>query len=169
MSRSKKIIILSIICAIVISFGCASIVSKSTYPVSFSSNPDQANIKIVDKKGNAVYEGVTPTVVTLKAGAGFFTGQNYTVICTKPGCEPHEVKIKRDIDGWYVLGNIVFGGLIGWLIVDPATGAMWTLPKEVNIELAKQTTSLSEGGSLINIVLLDDIPADSHFKLIRIK
>lgn len=30
--------------------------------------------------------------------------------------------------GWYV-GNVVFGGLIGLLIVDPATGAMWGISR----------------------------------------
>ena len=35
------------------------------------------------------------------------------------------------MDPWYA-GNIVFGGIIGAL-VDPAAGAMWKLPKEVNI------------------------------------
>jgi len=35
---------------------------------------------------------------------------------------------------WYLAGNIVFGGIAGWLIVDPLTGAMWRLsPKEVNV------------------------------------
>jgi hypothetical protein len=169
MNRGNKIIIIGVICAVVVSFGCATIVSKSEYPVSFSSTPEHANIKILDKKGKVVHEGMTPTVVTLKAGAGFFTGQNYTVICTKPGCESKEVKIKREIDGWYVVGNFIFGGLIGWLIVDPATGAMWTLPKEVNIELAHQTTSLPGGEDQIHIVLLDDIPVHARSKLIRIK
>ena len=30
------------------------------------------------------------------------------------------------LNGWYI-GNVVFGGLIGLLIVDPETGAMWRL------------------------------------------
>lgn len=30
------------------------------------------------------------------------------------------------MNGWYI-GNLLFGGIIGLLIVDPATGAMWTL------------------------------------------
>ena len=38
-------------------------------------------------------------------------------------------------DGWYIGGNILVGGLIGWFIVDPLTGAMYTLPKEVNADL----------------------------------
>lgn len=29
---------------------------------------------------------------------------------------------------WFgIAGNFLFGGFIGWLIVDPATGGMWAL------------------------------------------
>ena len=35
--------------------------------------------------------------------------------------------IKPTPNGWYLAGNFIFGGLLGWLIVDPATGAMWNL------------------------------------------
>lgn len=34
------------------------------------------------------------------------------------------------MDGWY-MGNLLFGGFIGFLIVDPATGAMWKLDDNV--------------------------------------
>jgi hypothetical protein len=39
------------------------------------------------------------------------------------------------MDGWYI-GNILFGGVIGFLIVDPATGAMWKLGDPVYGNLA---------------------------------
>ena len=34
------------------------------------------------------------------------------------------LEITPDFNGWYI-GNILFGGLIGMIIVDPATGDMW--------------------------------------------
>lgn len=47
--------------------------------------------------------------------------------------------IKASANGWYIGGNIVFGGLIGWLAVDPFNGGMYTLkPKETNAILAPQ-------------------------------
>jgi hypothetical protein len=50
------------------------------------------------------------------------------------------------------LGNIVFGGLIGLLIVDPATGAMWKLEETQVINLAKnqinQTKPVNESSTL---------------------
>ena len=44
------------------------------------------------------------------------------------------------MDGWYI-GNILFGGLIGMLIVDPATGAMYNLPDRVDINLDQDASS----------------------------
>jgi hypothetical protein len=37
------------------------------------------------------------------------------------------------VNGWYV-GNVILGGMIDLLVVNPATGAMWTLtPKDLNL------------------------------------
>jgi hypothetical protein len=73
-----------------------------------------------------VCRGTTPASVTLDASAGYFDGQKYTVTFSKDGYDPTTVQIDSRINGWYV-GNIVFGRFIGWLIVDPLTGAMWAL------------------------------------------
>ncbi|MDP2932712.1 MAG: hypothetical protein Q8N81_01105, partial [bacterium] len=36
--------------------------------------------------------------------------------------------IKSSIEwGWYGGGNIIIGGLIGWVIVDPLTGGMYKI------------------------------------------
>jgi hypothetical protein len=47
------------------------------------------------------------------------------------------------VDGWY-FGNLLFGGLIGLLIVDPATGAMYKLePNEINCNLVSSAVALT--------------------------
>ena len=46
----------------------------------------------------------------------------------KIGFEDKVISIESSMDGWYI-ANILFGGLIGMLAVDPATGAMWKLPE----------------------------------------
>lgn len=106
--------------------GCASIVSDSRYPVTISSEPSGAGITIRNDSGQTIYAGTTPTTVNLNAGAGYFKGENYTVIFKKDGYSAFTGSIKRKLDPWY-FGNIFFGGFIGMLIVDPATGAMWKL------------------------------------------
>lgn len=37
---------------------------------------------------------------------------------------PQEHVLTPGINGWY-LGNLLFGGLLGWVIIDPITGAMY--------------------------------------------
>lgn len=114
--------------------GCASIVSDSTYPVAITSTPAGASYQITNEKGAVVRSGVTPDNVMLKAGAGYFDGETYKVSYQKDGYGGNSAVLNSGIDGWYWV-NIVFGGLIGMLIVDPITGAMYTLPTTANASL----------------------------------
>lgn len=105
---------------------CASIVSKSDYPVTItSSSPKEITVKN-KSTSSTVYSGTTPTTVTLSASGGYFQPAKYDVLYAS-GIQGLNAKI----DPWYV-GNILFGGIIG-LLVDPATGAMWKLPNEVHL------------------------------------
>ncbi|MDA0780785.1 MAG: hypothetical protein PQ612_06590 [Rickettsiales bacterium] len=59
--------------------GCASIISKSNYPVSITSSPSEAKFTVTDQKGIVVHKGETPSTITLKSGSGFFKGADYTI------------------------------------------------------------------------------------------
>jgi hypothetical protein len=137
---------------------CASILGKSQYPVTITSQPDRANITIVDDEGKQVYSGTTPTTVTLATKAGYFKGRHYTVTFSKDGYEKHTAEIRRGVSNWYIFGNMVFGGLIGWLIVDPATGAMWTLEEHLDVNLSPLKAAAAGDGTL-RIASIDDVPA----------
>jgi PEGA domain-containing protein len=166
--RSFKGFVCLALCVALATTGCASIVGKSQYPVTISSRPDQADITIVDEKGDSVYTGKTPTTVTLRTKARYFKGKNYTVTFQKEGYAKHVAQIHRGVSGWYMFGNFVFGGLIGWLIVDPATGAMWTLQKEVSVDLEPQSASApAESG--LRIVLLEDVPLPLRAQLTPVR
>ena len=154
------------LCVVLGTTGCASIIGKSQYPVTISSQPDHADITVTDEKGNIVYSGKTPTTVTLRTKAGYFKGKNYKVTFQKEGYAEHVAEIRRGVSGWYIFGNFFFGGLIGWLIVDPATGAMWTLQKEVSVDLTALSASAGEDSGL-RIGLLDDVPLLLRSQLIR--
>ncbi len=163
---NKMISILSIICFLL--SGCASIVSKSSYPVTITSNPDQARITITDEKGMAIYKGRTPSTLTLKAGEAYFHGKDYIVTFEKEGYEKQTAFIQRNLDGWYI-GNILFGGLIGMLIVDPLTGAMWKLDSPLTVNLVEKTASLENDAVRLQIVLIDDVPQHLRSKMVRVK
>jgi hypothetical protein len=113
---------------------CASIVSKSDWPMTIESCPSGAEITVWDEEGEVVHSGPAPAVITLTSKEGFFTKADYEVEATLAGYEPVRRKVRAGINPWY-FGNILFGGFIGLLIVDPATGAMWKLDDSVLVSL----------------------------------
>jgi uncharacterized protein YceK len=109
--------------------GCASIVSDSKPKVGLYSLPTNANYIIKDSKGSVLLKGVTPGAALLETSRGYFKSQSYTVTFQKDGYTETTVPLKSTVSGWY-WGNLLLGGLIGMLIVDPLTGAMYTLPED---------------------------------------
>ena len=141
--------------------GCASIFSGSTQTLTFKSVPDTANITIINKLGEKIHTGSTPATVTLKRGNGYFKPAGYQVTFSKEGFQTKTVQVKATVNGWYI-ANIIFGGLIGFLIVDPATGAMYTLsPSDINTLLdATQLVTTKKEQQSLTVMLVQDIPVD---------
>ncbi|WP_130286684.1 hypothetical protein [Aquimarina brevivitae] len=163
---SKKISVLGLAGLILFATSCASIVSKSTYPLSIDSAPSQASIVIKDKKGIEIFTGQTPATVDLKAGSGFFSKARYQVTFSKNGYDSKTIPVEFKLDGWY-FGNIVFGGVLGLLIIDPATGAMFKLENEfINETLAPTTASVENKG--LKVYTLDEIPEAWKTQLVQI-
>ena len=145
--------------------GCSSIVSKSDYSIAINSTPDDANFVVTNKAGQKVHGGTTPSTVTLKSSSGYFSGETYTISFTKNGYTTKIHTITSNIDGWY-FGNIIFGGLIGMLIVDPATGAMYNLPDRIDISLDSNVTSTKPES--LTISTIDSLTAEEISRLHRI-
>jgi len=144
--------------------GCSSIVSESMYPVSITSNPSQTNFVLQNKAGVTVHSGRTPETVTLNASSGFFKGETYKLTFKKAGYDDKTVEIQSTIDGWY-FGNILLGGFIGMLIIDPATGAMFKLPENASAQLDEDLASNTDESSL-TIALLETIPSNERNELV---
>ena len=147
--------------------GCASIVSDSHYPISVTSEPTGAHFEVRNSSGLVVQSGTTPATVSLESGDGYFSGADYTVNFKKEGYDSQALTIESSIDGWY-WANIGFGGLIGMLIVDPATGAMYKLPKVLNTGLNKSIASSDINNGAINIVSINSIPEEYKNSLVKI-
>ncbi len=123
--------------AIFLMSSCASIIHGPTQTVDFSSQPSGATITIDGKE-----YGKTPQAIELRR-KGREKGdksdkQMYDVKVALDGYYPYELKIKREMDGWF-LGNILFGGLIG-IIVDASNGSMYKLtPNQIIAQMNKST------------------------------
>lgn len=155
----KKLFIACSVLALSLS-GCASIISGSTQTMTFQSTPEYSNITISNRAGNKIHVGQSPVTINLKRGAGFFKPEKYQVTFEKEGFETKTINISSSINGWYV-GNILFGGWIGLLIVDPATGAMYTLDsKNSNVVLNDLKKDVAPNAQSLTIVSTDELPKD---------
>ena len=121
--------------------GCATIVSGRNYNIPLESNIQGASVKIY-RDTEVVKNSFTPGVVMLPAGGPFFRRYSYKFEFSKDGYETASVERSAGFNFWYV-GNVIFGGWIGLLLVDPLSGAMWRLnddPIQVNL-LKKEVLS----------------------------
>ena len=175
----KNIITHTLLAGLIISsVGCASIVNGPKKSVQFDTKPAGVTVSIVDKKGEPVVvqdaetkedltSFTTPRQVRMRRGAGFFSSQTYTITLSKEGYKDVTQEVKSTVNGWYI-GNVFFGGVIGLLIVDPATGAMWTLPDNVVGNL-QPLSSTKTGDDDLKIMNLTSVPNSVRDQLVKVK
>ena len=158
--RNDLILVLVIFLSFVIS-GCASIMSSGYQKVDIQSDPSEAAVKITNESGKVVFDSHTPASLNLGRGDGFFKGAKYTIEISKQGYKTEQLRLESNLNwGWYLIGNFLIGGLLGWIIIDPATGGMWYLtPDKVNPHMAQEASFLNQKDGLM-IVLLKDVPTD---------
>jgi hypothetical protein len=148
--------------------GCASIVDGGSAHVSVTTDPSDARVSVFNRAGEAVESQQTPALFSLKRGAGYFRGAEYRLVIQKDGYAKTELNLTTTVNGWY-FANLFFGGLIGLIIVDPATGAMYTLsPKNVSLVLAKQTASIQTHKDGLLVMLRKDVPAEFASRLVPV-
>lgn len=154
---------------ILLNSGCASIVSKSNWPIIVGSSPRGATVSITNKKGLEVYKGTTPSVLTLKSGAGFFSKESYRIKLSMTGYDDKVIPLECKLNGWYA-GNILIGGIIGFLIVDPATGAMYKLNTDaINEVLTEASLTQSQATPSLQILDIHAIPQHLQKNLVNVK
>lgn len=108
-----------------LAIGCATIIHGSSQDISISSAPDEAEVWI-----DGARMGTTPTKVTLKRK------NDYLVTVKKEGYKEATVKIEGATSAW-IIGNIIFGGIIGCGI-DFITGGAYDLkPERLDINMTK--------------------------------
>jgi len=129
----KKLLFLLL--AMVILSGCASIVAGGHRDINIKSTPTEAAVSIQDRESKQiVHKGQTPLIVPLSTRGGYFKSKQYDVTLSKEGYATKAINIDSFLSGWYA-GNVILWpvAIIGGLIVDPLTGAMWSLtPKNID-------------------------------------
>jgi hypothetical protein len=87
-------------------------------------------------------------IVPLSTRGGYFKSKKYDVTLSKDGYAPKTINVDSFLSGWYA-GNIILWpvAVIGGLIIDPLTGAMWSLTPK-NIDAILETPDQFEEGKL---------------------
>ncbi len=135
----------SLLFSVLFLYSCASIIHGPTQNVDISSQPTGANIFIDGRR-----IGQTPMSLPMRR-KGRIVGEpsdkkEYNVSIEMQGFYPYEIKLKREVDGWF-WGNIFFGGIIG-IIVDASNGAMYKLtPNQIVATMGRSTASNMKGNS----------------------
>ncbi len=143
---------------------CATIVKQGTQSVAIDSRPSGLDFVVKDPEGKVVGSGKTPTTVKLNTGAGYFRPAVYTIQTKRGGKVLGEQTITGKTSGWY-FGNILIGGLIGLVVVDPLTGAMYSLPKDVTVS---GRVIASAGERSLSIASIDSLTPDQRAALVRL-
>ncbi|MRS91778.1 hypothetical protein GJV04_17280 [Enterobacteriaceae bacterium RIT714] len=110
--------------------GCASIVGSNEETVYIDSTPPHAYYSIIDRDGLIIATGTTPQSVIIKKSDGSYFGKrDYTLTLKQQGYYSVMMPLEYRFSHWYTFGNIIFG-VLGWWIVDPFSGGMYTLKEE---------------------------------------
>jgi hypothetical protein len=164
---------LLVVVLVVVCSACATIVGQPTQTLPISSAPSEASITVVDETGVEVFKGATPTSVTLQKSTGKYWGKkSFTVTITKPGFQSQVIPVTASANGWYIAGNFVFGGLIGWFIVDPLNGNMYTLSPEAvagSLATAKSAHNNTARDGSIAVMLIEDVPAALRSQMVSVR
>lgn len=151
----KRVICVALLSMVLLLPSCATIFTRSSYPFTINTEPNGATITIANSAGAIIYQGTTPANTRLKSSRGYMKDEQYTLTFSKEGYEDKMVTIHSRFDGWY-LGNILLGGLIGMLIVDPSSGAMYRFKRDDR--KMTQTLIPTTQEVALNIYDIDDLP-----------
>ncbi len=153
---------------VLVTTSCSTIFTQGNKGVKLNSNPDGATVTIRDEDGATIFEGTTPTKAKLRTGEPYFARKSYTLTFSKAGHQDVTTEIGSTISPWY-FGNIILGGLVGMLVVDPLTGAVYTLPGEQQVTLpASSRTANHESGATLKIADYRDISESGRRQLVRL-
>ncbi len=122
--------------------GCATIAHGDKQKLTVNSKPSHASLTV---DGTTV--GKTPAILNLSRK------NSHNLSIALAGYKTENVHLENTLSGW-VLGNIVFGGVIG-IAVDAVDGAMYKLtPSQVTAYSAKEGIQFNEDNSTLTVFLV---------------
>jgi hypothetical protein len=117
--------------------GCATVLHSGPEAVTITSEPPDAQVTISNIwTRRTILQATTPVVASLARHAGYMQPARYQIVVDKAGYQPYVLRLEAHVDERY-FGNFVSGGPLGFLVIDPLTGAMYALPRRVHAVLGR--------------------------------
>jgi len=107
----KNVLALLLAVTVILSTGCASVVSGTDQKLTFNSEPEEATVTV---SGRVL--GKTPLTVPVDRGS------NQSITFEKEGYKTYTAQLSTTTNPWF-FGNIVLGGLVG-STTDGVSGAI---------------------------------------------
>ena len=147
------------------------------FPLSLGTPQRLLNFETFDRLSDGTHSvrqwwrlklDTTPFIAHLSTKYGYFKGQNYRLVFEMPAHATAEVNLTSSVSGWY-FANLVFGGGIGMLIVDPLTGAMFNLsPEKLDQNLTATQAKVIKDRTGFLVVLSSQITENERAQMVRV-
>jgi len=136
--KNMKLLTAALLAVVVLATGCSSLMCGKTQTVNIHTKPNGVNVVVYDRFDDVIFRGTTPCDVTLNRGNDDKSAGRYRVALSLDGYESQDVYLAGKVNRAY-FANVLFANLPGLAVVDPLTGAMWTLtPESVTGEMQSQ-------------------------------
>jgi len=124
-------LVTTLVTALVLASGCATITKGTNQAVTLHTDPDGATCDVTRELKVVASLNATPGQVQVDKAFGAID-----VSCRKTGYQPTEVRVDSSVQGW-TFGNILIGGVVGFA-VDAASGAMREYPQFITLTLVPE-------------------------------
>jgi hypothetical protein len=159
-----------LVCMLVGSLGlvsCATVLQSGPEPVTITSEPPEALVTITNLRTHQrLLRASTPVIAPLARHAGYMRPARYQVVVEKPGYQPYVMLLHAELEHKY-FGNFVAGGPLGFLVIDPLTGAMYALPLRVHAVLVTVDRPEAAGSAQDPLPLHIPVPQEDRPAAIR--
>jgi hypothetical protein len=96
------------------------------YAIPIRTIPEKTNVRVTDRKGEEIIMTQSPDTLVLKADNGYFKRAEYLIEVSHDDYQPQKDTLCFVLDGKYFENFLLsFFMPVGFLIVDPISGAMW--------------------------------------------
>ena len=138
--------------------------------ISVTTEPPDAKVTVYTGAGTWFRPSRHLPYFHLNVDTRIFPGVPVTVLSLKKtDMRKTELNLTTTVKRLVFWEFLFLGELIGLLIVDPATGAMYTLsPKNVSLVLEKQSANIKTDKDGLMVLLRKDVPAEYASRLVPV-